>query len=246
MIKYRRRVFAVAVAATVMMGGCRLLPGRKISDFGPPGAAQAVDFQSLYSANCAACHGQGGSGSVAVALASPVYLAISDKDVIQNAIADGGPGKLSPAFSRSAGGLLSDQEIAVLTDGIMDWRKPGELAEVSVPPRSQTAAGNATRGAAVYATFCASCHGPGGSGGKAGSIVDPAFLALLSDQDLRTLVIVGLPQFGAPDWRNDVPGHPMNDQQIGDVVAWLASHRVPYPGQPFLESSNTNNTGGKQ
>jgi cytochrome c oxidase cbb3-type subunit 3/ubiquinol-cytochrome c reductase cytochrome c subunit len=77
-----------------------------------------------------------------------------------------------------------------------------------------------------------------------GSIVDPSLLALLSNQDLRTLVIVGLPQFSAPDWRNDLPGHPMTDQQISDVVAWLASHRVQYPGQPYLQESHT--SGGKQ
>ena len=62
----------------------------------------------------------------------------------------------------------------------------------------------------MYETFCSSCHGPDGKGGaKASSIVDGTFLALLTDQELRTLVIVGRPDLGAPDWRNNVPGKPM-------------------------------------
>jgi hypothetical protein len=47
----------------------------------------------------------------------------------------------------------------------------------------------------------------------------------VSDQGLRTTVIVGRPEFGAPDWRNDVPGTPMSPQDVSDVVAWLATRR---------------------
>ena len=32
------------------------------------------------------------------------------------------------------------------------------------------------------------------------------FLALVSDQGLRTIVIAGRPELGAPDWRGNVPG----------------------------------------
>ncbi len=29
-----------------------------------------------------------------------------------------------------------------------------------------------------------------------------------------------------PDWRSYVPGRPMNDTEIADVVAWIISHRL--------------------
>jgi cytochrome c553 len=78
----------------------------------------------------------------------------------------------------------------------------------------------------VYGTYCASCHGADGNGGpKAGSIVNHAYLSLITNQGLRTIVIAGRPDFNAPDWRNNVPGHPMSDQEITDVVAWLDSQR---------------------
>jgi len=83
------------------------------------------------------------------------------------------------------------------------------------------------RGEAVFAQDCANCHGPEGAGvqGKAGSVVDPTFLSLVSDQYLRTVVIVGRPDLGMPGFREYVPGKPMNTEEISDVVAWLASRR---------------------
>jgi mono/diheme cytochrome c family protein len=95
----------------------------------------------------------------------------------------------------------------------------------------------------VYQTFCESCHGADGRGGPKGSaITNDSFLALTSDQYLRTIVIAGRPELGAPDWRgylagpalSGVEGRPMSDQEVTDVVSWLASHRVAAPGQPYV------------
>ena len=58
--------------------------------------------------------------------------------------------------------------------------------------------------------------------------MEGSYLSLVSDQQLRTIVIVGRPELGAPDWRNNVPGHPMSAQEISDVVAWLAAQRPQF------------------
>ena len=69
------------------------------------------------------------------------------------------------------------------------------------------------------------------------AITNDSFLALVSDQGLRTIIITGRPELGAPDWRGNVPGKPMSDQEITDVVAWIATHRVQTPGQPYSASN---------
>jgi hypothetical protein len=61
--------------------------------------------------------------------------------------------------------------------------------------------------------------------------VDPAYLALVSDQGLRTTVIVGRPELKAPDWRGDVPGKAMSPDEISDVVVWLAAQRPQISAQ---------------
>jgi hypothetical protein len=63
-------------------------------------------------------------------------------------------------------------------------------------------------------------------------MVDGAFLALVSDQGLRTTIIAGRPDLHAPDWRGNVPGHPMSPQEISDIVAWLAAQRTGIRGAP--------------
>jgi mono/diheme cytochrome c family protein len=174
-----------------------------------------------------------------MALANPVYLAIADDASIRKVVASGVSGTSMPAFAETAGGMLTDAQIDVITKGIRSrWSQQGILNAATVPSYAPKSAGDAQRGEVAYKTFCESCHGPGGAGASKGStITNDSFLALVSDQGLRTIVITGRPELGAPDWRGNVPGRPMSDQEITDVVAWLASHRVSNPGQPYSVSN---------
>src|SRR5258708_579795 len=100
-------------------------------------------------------------------------------------------------------------------------------------------AGDTGRGEIAYKSYCEPCHGAEGRGGQKGSAITAgAFLALVSDQGLRTVVITGRPELNAPDWRGNVPGKPMAEQEVTDVVAWLASKRVQNPGQPYPAAQN--------
>jgi len=201
---------------------------------------EVLDFGALYGENCAGCHGKEGRGSAAISLANPVYLAVADDPAIRKVIANGVRGTAMPAFAQSAGGMLTDKQIDAITSGIRShWSRPGILDGANPPPYRAKSPGNAQQGEVAYKTFCESCHGPGGRGGSKGSaITNGSYLALVSDQELRTIVLVGRPELNAPDWRGDVPGKPMSDQEITDVVAWLASWRAQNPVQPYSVSSN--------
>jgi len=178
------------------------------------------------------CHGQDGKGNSALALANPVYLAIASDDVIRRATAPGVRDSLMPAFARSAGGMLTDDQIEILVHEMRARWKAKEA--LGAPPYAANEPGDPARGAAAYAAFCAGCHGPEGKGTKKGSsIIDDSFLALVSDQSLRTTVIAGRPDLGHPDWRNYVPDRPMTPQEVTDVVAWLVAHRKANAGQPY-------------
>src|SRR6202166_1733490 len=234
----------VAVAAC---NGCSSSPGRPKSDSEIIPPSQVMEFSLLYSQNCAGCHGAGGKGGAAIALANPVFLAIADDSVIRRTTANGVPGTSMPAFAQSAGGMLTEKQIDALVRGIRSWAKPDALRNQTPPSYIAKDLGDPQRGADAYRPYCSSCHGPDGHGGtKASSIVDGSYLALVSDQQLRTIVIAGRPELGAPDWRSDVEGHPMSAQDISDVVAWLSSQRPKFPGQPYPMSSMNRAQGGSQ
>ena len=223
---------------------CGTPPGQPRPGSITPAPNDVVEFDALYANNCAGCHGANGREGAAIALANPVYLAIIDERSMRATIADGVPGTSMPAFAQRAGGMLTEKQIDAIVSGMQSrWSDPAALAGANPPSYAATSAGDRQRGGAVYQTFCQSCHGADGRGGAKGSaITNDSFLALASDQYLRTIVIAGRPELGAHDWRgyvagpalSTVEGRPMSDQEVTDVVSWLASHRVAAPGQPYV------------
>jgi mono/diheme cytochrome c family protein len=82
----------------------------------------------------------------------------------------------------------------------------------------------------VFARACAGCHGEHGEGRRgAGAINDPSFLALMSDQALRRLIITGRPDLKMPDYAGTggrTPDFkPLTSDEIGDLVNLLAFWR---------------------
>src|SRR5271163_3976566 len=234
-----RTLSVLAILSLAILAACST-PGREPrTDPEQIAPNQVLDFGTLYAQNCAGCHGAQGRGGAAIALANPVYLAIVDEPITRNIVANGVRGTSMPAFAQSAGGMLTEQQVDVIAGGVFSsWGRKQVLDEANPPSYAAKAAGNADHGQLVFGTYCASCHGSAGGGTPKGSaITNDSFLALVSDQALRTIVITGRPELGAPDWRGNVPGHPMTDQEITDVVAWLASRRVQNPGQPYSASN---------
>ena len=212
--------------------------GTRSHEAGPPVDSAVVppnkimDFGLLYARNCSGCHGADGKGGAAIGLGDPVYLAIADDATISRVTAEGVAGTSMPAFAQHSGGMLTEDQINVIVRGMRSrWAKPDALGNATPPPYADTGTGDPKHGASVYGAYCSSCHGPDGHGGKASSIVDPSYLALVSNQGIRTTIIVGRPELGAPDWRRDVPGQPMSSGDVSDVVAWLVAQRAQISAQ---------------
>jgi mono/diheme cytochrome c family protein len=194
-----------------------------------------LNFRQLYGKNCAACHGTNGQNGPAIDLANPTYQAIVDDATMKKWITSGMPGTQMPAFGESAGGMLTDHQVDALVAGMRkNWAKPGTLDGQNAPPYAANLQGDAKRGEQVYKAYCISNHLSDKQ-----LLTDPAYLALVSDQALRTLIIAGRPDLGHPDWRGDLSknpaGHPMTNQDVTDIVTYLGSLRIATPGQPYPE-----------
>jgi cytochrome c oxidase cbb3-type subunit III len=241
-VTLRALTLMCVLAMAVVAAACGNAPGyRGIETYIAPD--QVVDFHQLYAANCAACHGADGRGGPALGLANAMYLAIASDDVIRRAIADGIPHTPMPAFSRRAGGMLTDKQVEVLMTGVRGWGTPRATAGLDIPPYAGASAGDVARGATLFANGCASCHGNGDvsqdrKGAQRGSaITHGSYLALVSDQGLRTTIIAGRPDLGAPDWRGNLPGKHMTSQDVADVIAWLAAQRPAFAGTPYEQTA---------
>jgi mono/diheme cytochrome c family protein len=234
MLQYSNTPLLVALVILIFGAACDRLPGKPTLEERWKAGTEVTDFSQLYALNCAGCHGADGRLGAARPLNDPLYLALVSAAALREAIARGVPGTNAPALAQQAGGPLTDKQIDLLVEGIRSrWGKAENFNNVAFPPYSLqdanakgSAPGDSQRGAVVYQTYCVQCHGKDGSGGpKGGSVINPAYLALVSDQALRTAVIVGRLDLGMPDWRANISGQPMSPQEISDVGAWLASHR---------------------
>ena len=238
-------LLSLLVALPVL--ACDRLPGRPDEADRHKRPDEILDFDTLYAVNCSGCHGAEGTLGASRPLADPVYLALVSPAQVAEVVSNGRAVTM-PAFARSAGGTLTDEQVDAVARGLFErWANPVKLAGVALPPYDEAGSraagyepGDPVRGAQAFATFCADCHGADGHGGKdGGSVVDPSFLALVSEQMLRTSVIAGRPDLDMPDWRTVSDERPMTPQEISDVVAWMAARRVPFPGQPYASASGS-------
>jgi mono/diheme cytochrome c family protein len=230
---HKRRWCLVALLA-VLAAGCDL-PGQPKPADRPVPADQVTDFGVLYTTRCAGCHGADGKLGPAPPLNDPLFLAIIPEAELLRVISEGRtvtPGQKSPmpAFARDRGGPLTAQQVQIVAMGIKArW---GGVAPAGEPPPylPPPETGDKERGAKLFALACAICHGDDGKGAEqAGAVNDPAFLALISDQALRRVVItgrgdLGMPDYSDPNWR--APEFtPLTSVEINDLVALLRSWR---------------------
>jgi cytochrome c oxidase cbb3-type subunit 3 len=230
----RRSLYLTGLAlAITTMFACDNMPGRPKP--GPEVARpeQELSFEKLYSENCAGCHGADGQKGPAIDLANPEYEALIDDTTLRDVIAKGEKATMMPGFAISVGGGLTDQQVDALVRGMRArWFKGNVLEGLNAPSYKATKQGDPTRGHQIYSMNCGRCHGSlSALPGPKSEILDSAFLALISDQAIRTTTITGRPDLGMPDWRNQVNGRPMSDQDVTDVVTWMTSQRPSMTGQ---------------
>jgi cytochrome c oxidase cbb3-type subunit 3 len=224
-VKRRRLSLVVGVLlALATLNACDRLPGRPTAESRPVNPSKVTDFALLYGENCAGCHGAKGNFGGALPLNNAVYLTIVDDASLRDAISNGVAGTSMPAFAINSGGMLTDEQIGIIVSGIRSrWGKDQTAA--GAPSYLSEGTGDPIQGAKLFGDYCASCHGVGGPTETAGAITTPSFLALYSDQTLRTLIIAGRPDLSHPGWRDYAGKSPLNSAQVSDLVAWLATKR---------------------
>jgi mono/diheme cytochrome c family protein len=108
------------------------------------------------------------------------------------------------------------------------WGVVPAVPASAVPYPLPEGVGNAEQGAKVFARACANCHGENGTGirrdeKRRNRINEPAFLALISDQAIRRIIITGRADLGMPS-HSQKTGRPDDFQPLtaGDVAALTA------------------------
>ncbi len=222
--------------------GCDL-PGQPKASERYVAPRDEMTFDVLFRKNCVGCHGRDGTLGPAPPLNDKLFLSLIPAAELSRVISEGRAGTLMPAFASASGGHLTAEQVKVLADGVKQTWGSSEPAPQGAPPylpdsKKPNDADRHEAGMKVFARACATCHGDHGEGGSDGDKADedspgpinePDFLALISDQALRRLVITGRPDLGMPDFADPMgraAGYrPLQSQEVTDLVALLASWR---------------------
>jgi cytochrome c oxidase cbb3-type subunit 3 len=241
-LTFRDRWRAAFVAfSLIALDGCTP-PGKPNPADRPVMPDQITDFDQLYAVNCAGCHGKTGELGPAPPLADPLFAAIIPDDVLLKVIRIGRAGTPMPAFAVDQGGSLTEAQLQSLAEGIKTrWKSNLPVVPTDVPKYAVANFEGASsdqarkRGEQVFSRACAGCHGPGGAGIEVDGVVEnalrvPAFLALISDQALRRIIITGRRDLGMPNFaeRKGRPAdfRPLTSGEVDDLVALLAAWRT--------------------
>jgi mono/diheme cytochrome c family protein len=230
-----------AIAFMTFVSGCNP-PGKPNPANRPVMPNQILDFNQLFATNCAGCHGATGRLGPAPPTNDPLFVSIIPNDELLRVIRNGRTGTPMPPFAHANGGSLTDAQVIVLAEGIKSHWKSNSPLEGTPPPYTysnsqgeQSMSGSRERGAVVYERACAGCHGPNGTGGvrngaTGGAINAPSFLALISDQAIRRIIITGRPDLDMPTYAGQLgrPSdfQPLTSSEINDLVALLADWRA--------------------
>jgi mono/diheme cytochrome c family protein len=118
----------------MMLAACSASNGEPQTNRESVAPSQVSDFDTLYAQNCAGCHGAQGRGGASISLTNPVYLAVIDETKMRTIVANGVRGTSMPAFAQLAGGMLTEQQIEVITSGIFSRWGRKQVLDGANPP----------------------------------------------------------------------------------------------------------------
>jgi cytochrome c oxidase cbb3-type subunit 3/ubiquinol-cytochrome c reductase cytochrome c subunit len=207
--------------------------------------AQRARGKLLYGRYCSFCHGESGAGYAAdqaPALGNDDLLTLVSDEYLRDAIVKGRPGTTMSAWSVIRGGPLGYDDAEAIVAHLRTWQKGLPVSTVG-----RKVNGNAERGASLFATHCASCHGAKGKNGKYGALANAELLGSVTDGFLAITIErgrAGTPMLGF--------GTKLTTEQVDDVVALLRTWQQapeeppPLPPKPGALTNVVLNSRGPQ
>jgi mono/diheme cytochrome c family protein len=205
----------------------------------------------LFAQNCAVCHGDHGQGRVGATLAKD-FPGIRVDLLLKDTISTGVKGSVMPAWAKANGGPLTDAEIDDLVAFVRSLGNIGPtVVPITLPPTRPATAptpvatfppGDSTRGAQIFTTNCAVCHGANGEG-RIGATLEKDWAGINVTALLDTTIARGVAGSKMPAWAQ-TNGGPLTNQDIADAAAYVVTLKktgqpAPTPAAPLPQGGDT-------
>jgi mono/diheme cytochrome c family protein len=197
--------------------------------------APAQVGQTLFSENCAVCHGDFGEGGVnptrpddiIAPISSAEFLRTRDDITLRSIISQGQPNIGMSPFGTAFGGPLDDDQIDAIIAFFRTWE---ENPPVEFPPDVVRGPIAAT-GSEIFRDVCSRCHGTGGQGLIGPILFGEDFRPKYTDQELFDTISLGHEASAMIPW-----GEILTSDQIAQLVDYIRQ-LDPNPPTPASTAS---------
>lgn len=176
--------------------------------------------QTLFSENCAVCHGDFGEGGVnptrpddiIAPISSAEFLKTRDDSTLRSIISQGQPNIGMSPFGTAYGGPLDDDQIDAIIAFFRSWE---QNPPVEFPP--EVVQGPiAISGSEIFQDVCSRCHGSSGEGLIGPVLYGEGFRAKYNDQQLFETISLGHEASAMIPW-----GEILTSDQIAQLVDYI-------------------------
>ena len=115
----------------------------------------------------------------------------------------------------------------VLAFPLYRWVEPGNREAA----RAQQLTSLEESGSQLFQQNCSSCHGLNGEGGVGPALNSKQFLSSATDQQIRSIIAVGVPGTAMSAWSQD-HGGPLTSEQIKALSTFLRGWEKDAPDRP--------------
>lgn len=197
-------------------------------------SAYSQTGRKLFSNHCATCHGEEGSGGVALALNQVDLVGNATDAYLFLTLITGRGNAGMPSWEN-----LAEEEIYGLVSYMRSW-----YPYAPQRPSVSFAGTDPQEGKLNYHFLCSRCHGESGQGQTGPSIINRDFLEVADDTYLYNVVAFGREHTAMFGWSTDVYNNERLDEGvIGDIVAFLRTEAAAAPA--YIEAGRNIGDAGR-
>lgn len=223
----RMAIVWLPLLAVAALGGWMLIPRQSVAlasstggaspgptrGAGQPTGAGGVPASTLFQQDCAACHGENGRGTTRGPSLAGVGEAAVDFELSTGRMPKRDASATLPPYRA----ILPAADIEALDQYVTAMVASGGPGIPAVDP----AAGDESKGEALFMENCAACHGAGGAGGVLFDRPVPKITGATPTQTGEALRVgpAEMPVFGP---------HQISPAEVNDIAAYIKSMQHPY------------------